>query len=168
MTMKPLTRVRALRHLALAGLFLLSAGGAAAAVTVNFVEPEHYGEMPFATWERDDVLKELSAHFDRLAKRLPPGQDLKVEVLDLRLAGRMRRGGAREIRVLTGRADGPNIELRYAIEAGGKVLASGNSRLSDMLYMDRINRYADSEPLRYEKLMLDEWFKKTIVPGAPR
>lgn len=162
--MNPVTRVRALRHLALAGLFLLSAGSAAAAATVNYVEPEHYGEMPFATWERDDVLKELSAHFDRLARQLPPGQDLKVDVLDLRLAGHMRRGGARDLRVVTGRADWPHIELRYAIESGGTVVASGASKLSDMTYMDRINRYADGEPLRYEKLMLDDWFKKTIAP----
>ncbi|HEX9171088.1 MAG TPA: DUF3016 domain-containing protein [Telluria sp.] len=161
--MKPVTRMRALRHLALAGLFLLSAGSAAAAATVNYVEPEHYGEMPFPSWERDDVFKELSAHFDRLARQLPPGQDLKVDVLDLRLAGHMRRG-ARDIRIITGRADWPHMELRYAIESGGQVVTSGQSKLSDMTYMDRSNRYADSEPLRYEKRMLDDWFKKTLAP----
>jgi hypothetical protein len=156
------------RHLALAGLFLLSAGGAAAAVTVSFYQPEHYDDLPFATWEREDVLKDLSAHFDKLGKGLPAGQDLKVEVLDLKMAGRMRpRFGGQEIRVLTGRADWPRMHLRYSIESGGKVISSGESQLSDMTYMDRISRYSDGDRLRYEKHMIDDWFKKTIVAKQP-
>jgi hypothetical protein len=165
--MRPVACAHAFRHLALAGLFLLSAGGASAAVTVTYIEPEHYGEVPFASWEREEVLKDLSAHFDRLGKDLPPGQDLKVEVLDLKLAGRLRRGSAREIRVLTGSADWPRMHLRYSLESGGKVISSGESRLSDMSYLDRANRYAAGERLRYEKHMIDEWFKKTIVARQP-
>jgi hypothetical protein len=167
MAMKPNACARAIRHAALAGLFLLSAGGAAAAVTVSYIEPERFGEVPFATWEREEVLNELTAHFDRLGQDLPAGQDLKVEVLDLRLAGSLRRGNAREIRVLTGGADWPRMHLRYAIESGGKVISSGESKLSDMTYMDRINRYADGDRLRYEKHMIDEWFKKTIGARPP-
>lgn len=161
--MKPLAHnARVIRNLALAGLFLLAAGSASAAVTVSYIEPERYGEMPFATWEREEVLRELSAHFDRLGKTLPAGQDLKVEVLDLRLAGQLRRGGAREIRVLKGSADWPTMQIRYAVESGGRVISSGESKLSDMSYMDRTTRYSDSESLRYEKHMIDDWFKKTF------
>jgi hypothetical protein len=156
-----------IRHLALAGLFLLSAGGASAAVTVSYYQPEQYGEVPFATWERDQVLKDLTAHFDKLGKGLPPGQDLKVEVLDLRLAGRLRPRGGREIRVLTGSADWPTMHIRYAIEAGGKVISSGESTLSDMSYMDRASHYVDGDALRYEKHMLDVWFKKAILARQP-
>jgi hypothetical protein len=162
--MKPVVR-----HLALAGLFLLSAGGASAGVTVSYYQPEHYGDVPFAAWEREEVLHDLTEHFDRLGKALPAGQDLKVEVLDLKMAGRMRphfRGG-RDIRVLTGRADWPRMHIRYTIEEGGKVISSGESELSDMTYMDRLNRYSDGDPLRYEKRMIDEWFKKTIVAKQP-
>jgi hypothetical protein len=155
------------RHLALAGLFLLSAGGASAAVTVNYYQPEHYGDLPFVTWERDEVLKDLAAHFDKLGKALPAGQDLRVEVLDLKLAGRMRPRGGREIRVLTGGADWPHMHIRYSIESGGKVINSGESRLSDMVYMSRLNRYSDGDRLRYEKRMIDDWFKQTIVAKQP-
>ena len=154
---------RVMRHLALAGLFLLSAGGASAAVTVSYIEPEHFGEMPLATWERDEILRDLTAHFDRLGKTLPAGQDLKVEVLDMRLAGRLRRGGPREIRVIKNGADWPTMHIRYAVESGGKVITSGESKLSDMAYTSRTTRYSDGEPLRYEKRMIDEWFKKTIA-----
>jgi hypothetical protein len=156
------------RPLALAGLVLLSAGGASAAVTVSYYQPEHYGDLPFATWEREQVLQDLSAHFDKLGKTLPAGQDLKVEVLDLKLAGRLHpRSGAQEIRVLTGRADWPRMHIRYAVESGGKVISGGESQLSDMSYMDRVNRYSDGDRLRYEKRMIDDWFRKTIVAKQP-
>jgi hypothetical protein len=161
--MKPVVR-----HLALAGLFLLSAGGASAAVTVSYYQPEHYGELPFATSERDEVLRDLSAHFEKLGKTLPAGQDLKVEVLDLRLAGHIRpRASGRDIRVLSGGADWPHMHIRYSIESGGKVISSGESRLSDMNYLDWSNRYSDGDRLRYEKHMIDDWFKKTVVAKQP-
>jgi hypothetical protein len=161
--MKPVVR-----HLALVGLFLLSAGGASAAVTVSYYQPEHFGDLPFAAWERDEVLQDLTKHFGKLGKALPAGQDLKVEVLDLKLAGRMRpRRGGQDIRVLTGRADWPRMHIRYSIESGGKVISSGESQLSDMSYMDRIHRNSDSERLRYEKHMIDEWFRKTILVKQP-
>ena len=160
--MKPVVR-----HLALAGLFLLSAGGASAAVTVSYYHPENYGDLPIAKWERDEVLKDLTEHFDTLGKTLPAGQDLKVEVLDLKLAGRIRpRTGGYDIRVLSG-VDWPRMHIRYAIESGGKVISSGESKLSDMSYTNRPTRYSDSETLRYEKHMIDEWFKKTIVAKQP-
>lgn len=165
--MKPLACAPAIRHLALAGLFLLSAGGAYAAVTVNYIEPEHYGEVPLAGWEREEVLQDLEAHFEQLGKDLPPGQDMKVDVLDLKLAGRLRRGSAREIRVLTGSADWPRMRIRYAIASGGKVIRSGESKLSDMSYLHRSNRYSAGERLRYEKRMIDEWFKNTILAKQP-
>ena len=71
--------------------------------------------------------------------------------------------GARDLRVLNGRADWPVIELRYTVEQGGKVVASGTERLRDMLYLDHANRYFDGEPLRYEKKMLDDWFNERIL-----
>ena len=57
------------------------------------------------------------------------------------------------------------MELQYRLEQDGQVVASGSDRLSNMTYLDRLNRYAGSDTLRYEKPMLDEWFKKTF--GAP-
>lgn len=149
-----------LKHLALAGLVLLSAGGASAAVTAAFSHPENFREMPFAQYDRDQVLKELSDHFARLGKDLPPGQDLRVEVLDLGLAGHIRPNfrGQQDIRILRGGADWPTMVVRYTLESNGKVIASGEDRLSDMSYLDRINRYSDGDTLRYEKRMIDDWF----------
>jgi hypothetical protein len=150
-----------LKHLALAGLVLLSAGGASAAVTAAFSHPENFRDMPFGQYDREQVLRDLGDHFARLGKDLPPGQNLRVEVLDLDLAGEIRPNfrGRQDIRILRGGADWPSMVLRYTLESNGRVIASGEDRLSDMGYLQRINRYSDGDTLRYEKRMIDDWFK---------
>jgi hypothetical protein len=154
-----------LKSMALAGLVLLSAGGASAAVTVAFSHPEKYQDMPFSPTDREQVLKDLGEHFARLGKDLPPGQDLRVEVLDIDLAGRIHPNsrGRQDIRVLRGGADWPTMLVRYRLESNGQVIASGEDRLSDMNYLGRISRYADGDTLRYEKRMIDDWFKKKFA-----
>jgi hypothetical protein len=156
--------------MALAGLFALAAGSASAAVSVSYVQPEKFSDVPFVTWEREDTLKTLTEHFTWLGNSLPPGQDLRIEVLDVDLAGRAipsaRMG--RDVRVLRGQADWPRIQLRYAVEQDGHVLKSGEAQLSDMNYLNHTNRYFDSEALRYEKSMIDDWFEKTIGPLPAR
>lgn len=156
--------------LALAGLLALAAGGASAAVTVNYIKPETFHDLPFASWEREELLKQISDHFVKLGKWLPPGQDLRIDVTDFDPAGRLypnTRGG-KELRVLSGTADWPRMELRYTIEQNGQVLKSGDAKLADMNYQQTFNHYFDSEPLRYEKEMIDNWFDETIAPIRKR
>ncbi|ALK95579.1 hypothetical protein AB595_19045 [Massilia sp. WF1] len=155
-----------MQKMALAGLFALAAGSAGATVTVTYVQPDRFSDVPFVTADREDTLKTLTDHFTWLGSSLPPGQDLRIEVLDIDLAGRLipnaRMG--RDLRVLRGQADWPRIDLRYSLEQNGQVLKSGEAQLSDMNYLNHTNRYFDGEPLRYEKAMIDDWFEKTIGP----
>jgi hypothetical protein len=153
------------KKMALAGLVLLSAGGASAGVAVTFAHPEHYQDLPFAPTDRAAVLKELGEHFALLGKELAPGQDLQVEVMDLDMAGRIHPNfrGRQDIRILSGGADWPHMVLRYRLASNGRAIASGEDQLSDMNYLAHINRYADGDTLRYEKRMIDDWFKKKFV-----
>ncbi|UVW29241.1 DUF3016 domain-containing protein [Massilia sp. H6] len=155
--------------LAVAGLFALGAGAASAGVTVDYVESDKFADLPFAPWEREAVLRELADHFTHLGKSLPPGYDLKVEITEIDLAGReypnLRSG--RELRVLKGMADWPMIELRYTLVNNGQVVDSGNARLQDMAYLDRISRFSDHDSLRYEKRMIEDWFNQTFVRKNP-
>jgi len=155
-----------MQKMALAGLFALTAGSAGAAVTVTYVQPDRFSDVPFVTWEREDTLKELTEHFTKLGNSLPPGQDLRIEVLDVDLAGRAIPSArlGRDIRVMRGQADWPRIQLRFSLEQDGQVLKSGEAQLSDMNYLNHMSYYFDSEPLRYEKQMIDDWFEKTIGP----
>lgn len=154
-----------LMKVAFAGLFALTAGAASAGVTVKYIDSDKFSDLPFAPWEREQALKELSDYFAKLGEKLPEGQDLVVEVTDVDLAGReypnFRSG--RELRILKGTADWPIINLRYTLTQDGQVRKVGDSRLSDMNYMHRINRFSDSDVLRAEKRMIDDWFDETIL-----
>jgi hypothetical protein len=151
--------------LLLAGVAAMAAGPATAGVTVKFLQAEQYQDMPFAGWQRDEVLKDLETHFGKLAKNLPEGMDLKIEVLDLDLAGHIKPmfRGRDDIRILNGGADWPHMKLRYTLERDGKVVAGGEDQLSNMAYLQRLNRYFSGDPLRYEKQMVDDWFKDKIA-----
>ncbi|MRX10957.1 DUF3016 domain-containing protein [Pseudoduganella sp. FT25W] len=146
-------------------LALLASRAALAEVTVTYTKPEDYTDVPRGGYDRERTLKDFSAYFATLDKKLPPGQTLKIEVLDIDLAGRLypRRGGE-DIRIMTGGADWPRMHLRYTLEENGQVLRSGDDNLSNMNYQQSRTTYFDSDPMRYEKQMLDDWFNKAIVP----
>jgi len=151
----------------IAAALLLAAAGAASAggVTVKYQDPDKFTDVPFWEQDRDQVLKELTTHFDYLAKQLPANQQLSITVTDIDLAGRVepRRRSLHDLRILRGGADWPMMELQYTLEQDGKVIASGSDRLSNMMYLERLNRYTGSDSLRYEKPMVDEWFKKNFA-----
>jgi hypothetical protein len=157
-----------LRSLPLLITALALSAPAWAGASVMFTDPDRYTDMPFAQWDRADVLKQVEEHFAKLAKSLPPGQDLKVEVTDIDLAGNVdyARGAARDLRVLRGTADWPRMQLKFSVESGGKTVKSGEASVSDMNYLRNMNRYPNNEPLRYEKRMLDQWFEKEILGRA--
>jgi len=153
-----------IRSLAVGGLLALAAGAASADVTVNYIQPERFSDLPFTTWERETVLKDLTGHFAKLGAQLPPGQNLRIDVLDVDLAGREYPGrGGRDLRIVK-QVDWPRMDLRFTIEQNGQVVRSGEAQLRDMAYMDHIRSYRDNEPLVHEKRMIDDWFYSAIVP----
>ncbi len=148
----------------LPALFLCSA--AFAGVTVNFIEPARFTDMPYTQAEKDTVLQDLRRHLTTLGEKwLPAGQELKIDVLDIDLAGRIRLNAGRDIRVLNGGADWPMIEVRYTLESGGKTLKSSSERIADMNYFQsHVQSPSQSrESLYYEKRMLEDWFRKNFA-----
>ena len=147
----------------LAAVLLAGSAGALAAATVTYVNPGRMTDVPRDKPDREMMESDLLEHLNTLAAKLPAGQELKVEILDIDLAGEVfPRVPIRDVRVFKGRGDWPHMHLRYRIEQNGKVLSSGEQRLSDANYMMGSNRYSD-DMFRYEKQMLDDWFRKEIV-----
>jgi Protein of unknown function (DUF3016) len=144
---------------------------APAAVVVTFPEAGRYSDAG-DPWTANRNIAELKRHLERLGERhLSPSQSLKIEVLDIDLAGRMRfftHHGLAEIRVLNGRADWPSIRLRYTLESEGKISDAGEETVADMAYLQRPAPGASSEPLYYEKRMLDDWFRARFVERRRR
>lgn len=150
-------------HAGAAAVLFIAAASAFASATVTFVDIDKMTDVPHDFHKREDMQFAFREHFNRLSERLPAGQVLKVDVLDIDLAGEeFPRVSVQDIRILKGQADWPRMHLRYSIEQDGKVVASGDSQLSDPGYMMGSNRY-NQEAYGYEKQMLDDWFRKEVL-----
>ena len=142
-------------------------------VKVSFIEPGRYTDAglhsEYGAKSRSATLAGIQQHLERLGERyLKPGQDLTIDVLDIDLAGRfeMWRINARDLRIMR-EVTWPRIEVRYTLEQNGAVVASGEETVADLNYLMRAGLAYSSDPLRYEKVMLDEWFKTRFVERQP-
>jgi hypothetical protein len=102
----------------------------------------------------------------RAARRLPEGQHLAITITNVKLAGRYEPwlgpwlSGVRIVRDIYP----PRIDLRFELTGpDGRVLRTGSRNLRDIAFMDRIGP-TDTDPLRYEKSLIDDWLRKG--PGA--
>lgn len=149
--------------LATVGTQALAAGSA----QVSYLHPEKFSDAGFGGFERERTLRSLTEHFEALGKRLPDGQILRVEVLDIDLAGEVWSHTPSQVRVLRGRADWPHMSLRYTVLDGSRTVKAGETHLADMNYLFNLRgdqRYGD---LPYEKRMLDRWFNEQIALPTP-
>jgi len=155
----------AFRTASAAVLFLAAAGSAEAGVTVDYDNPANFTDAKlFYGFGKVDkfVLRNLGRHLDKLGARyLPAGQELKIEVLDIDLAGYFRPVGraGEGVRILD-QATWPRIRLRYALTRDGAVLGQGEEYLIDQNYLTYAYVGSTTDSLRYEKRLLADWFRK--------
>lgn len=141
---------------------------AAGTVEVAYIQPEKFVDFGFGNYERERNQASLNQSFQRLARQLPDGQTLKIEVLDVDLAGELKPGSARDVRIVRGSVDWPRIKLRYVLQAGSTTLKSGERDLADMNYLfSQRSITARDGGLPYEQRMIDRWFTETFVPPRP-
>jgi len=145
---------------------LALAAAAQADVQVNFVKPDTFIDIKDNSGFRDpDVLKDIEKHLVEQAQKYLPGRDVRINVTDVDLAGQVEPIGrswtwVRVMRTVTL----PSISLNYEVRDGDKVVKQGEATLRDMNYQDGFNSYFSSETLRYEKRMIDRWFKDEFSP----
>jgi hypothetical protein len=147
---------------ALAALAALTSA-AAARVDIRFIQPERYVDEDF----RNSYTRErLVAEFDRFlkaegARHVRAGQTLRIEVLDIDLAGQNRPFASRlgDVRVMR-EVTPPSVRLRYVLEERGRVVARGEETLLDWNYLSNARARNSSEWLPYEKAMLRDWFRR--------
>lgn len=153
----------------LAAVLLVLPLAAAAAVDVRYLNPEKYtdaGQRPGERLPPESLKRELAAEMQRLGERyLEPGQELAVDVLDLDLAGRFQWWDASQgqVRVMDG-VGWPRMQVRYRLTRGGRTLEQGEESLSHRSYLEAAPARS-SDPLRYEKDMLDAWFRARFAAG---
>jgi hypothetical protein len=155
--------------LALLALWLgVGAVHAAGTVQVSFVNPENFFDMRDRAYTVEASVKALEkVLIDTATPYVADGQTLKVEVLDVDLAGETRSGAsALDVRVLRGRADWPRITLRWSLEGGGAAARSGQAVVQDMSYLQRLPPTLADTHLVYEQRMLAEWFREQFGKAA--
>jgi len=111
----------------------------------------------------EDWMKQLGSFIrDRANAQLPPGQQLEVTIDDIKLAGDFEPWhgpNAQDIRFMKDIYP-PRIDLHYRlIGADGKTLRENQAKLRDLSYLRNNVMPTDTDPLRYDKRMIDTWIK---------
>jgi hypothetical protein len=146
------------------------AGPASADVTVTFANPAQFRDIDRAggVLRPGQAVAEISRYLKRQGKRLPAGQDVDIQILDFNLAGVVDpiRPEASTTRLL-GSTTWPSARLRYVLRNRGRVVAQAEELVADREYLGRALTSFASDPLRYEKNMLYDWFDARFVLRQP-
>jgi hypothetical protein len=139
-------------------------------VSVQWTDPAQFSELKFSgnRWEaeRGNWVFQLGDHLRKEAeKRLPAGERLEVTITDIDRAGKFEPGRGMHfdsVRIMR-EIYPPMMELsfkRYA--ADGTLVSEGERRLRDMSYLNHSMPIGQSDNLRYEKRMIDEWLRSEL------
>jgi len=138
---------------------------ARAEVQVIFTNPESYVDAALhrdrGPKGREVALKTIQEQLIRLGEQyLASNQTLKIEVLNVDLAGELEWWhGPYDIRYLRDYT-WPTIKLRYTLEQDGQTVRTNEETVSDMSYqMNIIATSRSGEIMPHEKLMLARWFR---------
>ena len=139
-------------------------------VRVHWQDPAQFTELRHSLNRheaaRGDWVEQLAEHIrERAAKELPPGERFDVEILDVERAGEYEFpfGHANDIRVLRDIYP-PRMRLHVRhVDADGRVLEEGERRISDLAYLLGPQPLSSSDPLRYEKRMIDRWLRQELA-----
>lgn len=165
----------------LAFLSLAAAGMAVAAapdkpvpaIEVTFVDAEKFTDAKDSDLGsdrgREAVLDQLKDHLvSHGAKYLAKGQRLQITVTDVDLAGDFEpwRGiNFHDIRIVKDIYP-PRVDLEFKlIDADGKVVSEGKRQLRDIGYLMSM-AMPTSDPLRYDKQMLNDWLRQEFKRKA--
>ena len=138
---------------------------AMAAVEVELVKPDQFvdiGNRWGTVRDVEEGKKNVTAALiERGEAVLKPGQDMKITVTGVDLAGDVHPlGGRMEMIRVVKPLYRPSMQFSYVVTEAGKTVREGTADINDMSFMERFNQYFASDPLRYEKPMLDDWFSK--------
>ena len=151
---------------------LAAAAEPSARVNVDWTDPHAFSDTRdnpgIRQMRPEQWLALLSRHLERSADRiLPAGERLDVTFTDIDRAGRVEpwRGPEwNDVRIVKDIYP-PRIDLRFTLTgADGRVLASGERRLRDSAFLMR-STPDDSDPLRFEKRLLDDWLRREFRPA---
>ena len=127
----------------------------------RFTEVRHSGNRWAAT--EGNWLNTLATYMRKEAEEtLPAGHRLELTIVDIKRAGQSEPWlgpTLQDPRILRDMYP-PRMTLRFReVDADGTVLAEGERKLSDPAFLMNASRVNDTDPLRYEKRMVDSWLR---------
>jgi hypothetical protein len=162
--------------LALAGIAATASTPLPERVQVTWAPTETLSEVKDNPMQRGwlrpkDWTRDLGDHLRKRADLvLPAGEQLTVTIDDVKLAGAFepwRRSAAQDIRFLKDIYP-PRMDLHYSLtSADGTIIREGQSRLRDGAYLQHTVT-TSSDPLRYDKRMIDTWLRKEFGAGSAK
>lgn len=144
-------------------------------VSVHWTDPNQFTEIRYSgnrfQSQQGNWVQDLAGHFrEAIAKQLPAGDKVDLTITDIKRAGQYEPWhGPRsdDIRVVKDLYP-PRLSFKYVwTDASGKVVAQGEEKLIDSAFLMGDTRLNDSDPLRYEKRMIDEWARKQFRAAEP-
>lgn len=141
-------------------------------VDVSWSDPAKFADLRFSgnRWEaeRGDWVRQLAQHVRTSATRqLAPGEKLEITITDIERAGRYEPWLSPQydhVRMIRDRYP-PRMTLTYTLHgADGQVLARNERKLSDLGFLMGSSPLNQSDPLRYEKRMIDDWARRDLGP----
>lgn len=141
-------------------------------VSVQWNDPRTFTELRNSPnrfeAERGNWVEQL-AEFARTTatKALQPGQTLDITLVDIKRAGDFEPWHgprANDIRIMRDIYP-PRITLDYTLKgADGQVLDQGQAALRDNGFLHgSTGRLSNSDPLRYEKQLIDDWVRRDLA-----
>ena len=135
----------------------------------TFSEEKTYAGTGLGRQDPDEWLGDLASHLRYRAERvLPEDRHLKVTFTNVQLAGTYEPWrGPRwdDVRVIKNIYP-PRIDLTFTLtSANGTVVKEGERKLRDPAFMQR-GILNETDPLRFEKRMLDDWLRSEFVAGG--
>lgn len=142
-------------------------------VDVRWDDPARFTELRYSgnryESRQGDWVAQLATHLRKCAAdRLPAGERLDIEITDIRRAGRYEpfHHANPDVRVVRDIYP-PAIDLSFKVlSADGTVVSEGARKLRDAAFMDRGNAVGASDPLRYEKALIDDWLRREFRDGV--
>jgi len=143
-------------------------------VQVDWTDPAQFSDIRHSgnRWEaeRGNWVEQLAKHLQKSAvKRLPPGERLQVTITDIKRAGQYEPWHGPNLQNTRFVRDlyPPRISLSFKrTDAQGNVIDQGERKLVDSAFLMGNSLLSDSDPLRYEKGLLDDWLRRELKPDA--
>ncbi|MGJ8678842.1 DUF3016 domain-containing protein [Paraglaciecola sp.] len=158
--MKPLFKIFTLVVGAVCSLQVM----AMAKVEVVWTNPDKYVDVKdsFSGMRntKEDAFYNIEKVLKRLAKKLPDGYLLKLDVTDLDLAGETFSRNYRVVKQM----HPPRMEFSYQLLDGGdNVLLENKENIRDTSFMNKVSLRYKNEAYGFEKQLVENWFKDNLT-----